>query len=205
MPSLLALVLVHGRCPGAVLQRHALHTAVPLRLPVEQRFRNGVSFGVAHRIPYVISDGADGDVFPAGCFALIGFASDDIAIAPDGCRKATHALCTARSGVANRTHADLHVHALFTFTPSSLPPTIFAALRAQECAVNRTAPLWNPRRNSVAVHISEPWHVLTSHKKCTNHWFAAHPRFIDLEGFLRVPVSPREVRACVCLYLCACK
>ena len=40
-------------------------------------------FDVAHRIPYVISDGGDGDVFPAGCFALIGFASDDLAIAPE--------------------------------------------------------------------------------------------------------------------------
>ena len=39
-------------------------------------------FDVAHRIPYVISDG-DGDVFPAGCFALIGFASDDLAITPE--------------------------------------------------------------------------------------------------------------------------
>ena len=39
-------------------------------------------FDVAHRIPYVISDGGE-DVFPAGCFALIGFASDDLAIAPE--------------------------------------------------------------------------------------------------------------------------
>ncbi len=38
-----------------------------------------LGFHVAHRIPFMISDGADGDVFPAGCFALIGFASDDIA------------------------------------------------------------------------------------------------------------------------------
>jgi hypothetical protein len=174
------------------------------------RFWNGVQdlrfwlgmvlvFGVAHRIPCVTSDGADGDVFPAGCFALVGFASDDIAITPGGGfehRDAVSALCTARSGVPKRTQTDLHIHALFTFTPSSLPPTIFRVLRAQECEVNRAVPgTWNPRRTSVAVHISELWHVLTSHKKSTRPWFVAHPRFVDLEGFLRVPANPlaREV------------
>ena len=174
------------------------------------RFWNGVGckisdfgmvleFCVAHRIPFVTSDGADGDVFPAGCFALVGFASDDIAIAPGGGperRHAVSALCTARSGVPKRAHADLHIHALFTFTPSSLPPTIFRALRAQECEVNRAVPgSWNPKRRSVAVHISELWHLLTTRQKCTHDWFIAHPRFVDLEGFLRVPANPlgREV------------
>ena len=150
-----------------------------------------VDMCVAHRIPYIVSDGAEGDMFPAGCFALIGFASDDIGIAPGRVRDARAALCTSRAGVPERTHADLHIHALVTFTPSSLPAAIFAFLRKQDCKLNKAVPgKWNLRRTSVAVHISELWHVLTSHKKCTRRWFEAYPRFVDLEGFLRVPENP---------------
>jgi hypothetical protein len=150
-----------------------------------------LDFGVAHRIPYVVSDGADGGLFPAGCYALVGFATDDIAIAPERIGNTMAVLCTERIGVPERTPANLHVRALITFSPSSLPPAIFSSLRNQDCPINKAVPgKWNPRRTSVAVHISELWHVLTSRKKCTRRWFEAHPRFVDLEGFLRVPVNP---------------
>ena len=110
---------------------------------------------------------------------------------PGRVRDARAALCTSRAGVPERTHADLHIHALVTFTPSSLPAAIFAFLRKQDCKLNKVVlGKWDLRRTSVAVHISELWHVLTSHKKCTRRWFEAYPRFVDLEGFLRVPENP---------------
>jgi hypothetical protein len=149
--------------------------------------------GVAHRIPYVISCGMAGDVFPAGCFAIVGFAADNICIDPKRTGDALASLCTARAGVPKRLPGDVHCHALFTFRPSALPPAIFAAIRAHSCTINANVPgKWNTARTSVAVHISELWHVLTAKRKCTQLWFAAHPRFVDLEGFLRVPVNPHS-------------
>jgi hypothetical protein len=150
-----------------------------------------LEYCVAHRIPCIISGGLDGDAFPAGCFALIGFATDNISIDPGRLGAAMLSLCTARTGVPKRRPAEIHANALFQFRPSNLPPAIFAALRAHDCAVNRSVPFkWNTARTSIAVHICELWHVLTSQQKCTRFWFEAHPRFVDLKGFLDIPVYP---------------
>ncbi len=64
-----------------------------------------LKYCVAHRIPYVISGGLDGEVFPAGCFALLGFATDNISNDPARMGAALLSLCAARTGVPKRTAA----------------------------------------------------------------------------------------------------
>ena len=143
----------------------------------------------AHGMPMVHSDGLDfpsGDILPAGCWVLVGFAKDNIGLFEGGTMaNAFNVLCTERPGVLKRTYAQVSL-SLFNFRPKDLPPDMFDTLRALPCKLNIDVPKWNPKRLSLAVSIRELWHWCTSRQRCTRDWLLPTP-FFDLAGFQAIP------------------
>ena len=128
----------------------------------------------AHDMPIVHSDGIDfpsGDILPAGCWVLVGFAKDDIGLFEGGkITEAMDVLCTERPGVPKRTRDQVSL-LLFNFRPKCLPPDMFNTLRALPCKLNSDIRKWNPKRLSLAVSIRELWHWCTaSRQRCTRDW-----------------------------------
>jgi hypothetical protein len=143
----------------------------------------------AHDMPIVLSDGLDfpsGDILPAGCWVLVGFAKEDIGLFEGGkITEAFDVLCTARPGVPKRTYDQVSL-SLYNFRPSNLPSDMFNTLRALPCRLNSDIHKWNPKRLSLAVSIRELWHWCTSRKRCTKNWLLPTP-FFDLAGFQTIP------------------
>ncbi len=143
-----------------------------------------------HGIPIVHSNGVNfpsGDILPAGYWALVDFAKDDIGVEPGRSADNMAVLCTARpqAGVPKRTR-DLVSLSLFTFRPNNLPSDMFNTLRALPCKLNSDIRKWNPKRLSLAVSIRELWHWCTSRQRCTRDWLLPTP-FFDLAGFQAIP------------------